>query len=145
MNKPLMAYELDASSLDATIRIRPASFYVNKEMHSGVYGVVLCCWSGFVAALWATFYLSSQALCMVAIGTAFGAVYFGVPMVLARVPSRRKVSPLSFGQFLYGKLDTLNGPVRGWEALLQVVLVPMVLAAAAPIFGVIVHLARAGY
>ena len=43
---------------------------------------------------------------------------------------------VTFRDFLRGKFDTLTGPVRGWEALLHVILAPAAMSSRHPGDGV---------
>jgi hypothetical protein len=49
---------------------------------------------------------------------------------------------VTFRDFLRGKFDTLTGPVRGWEALLHVILAPAALSLATLAMALIVNASR---
>ena len=112
-------------------------------MHRGVYKVALSCWAGFLAVFWVTFWMSANALFMVAIGTFYALMFFGVPVIMSRMaPTRPR--PGSLAGFLRGRFATIDGPISGLDALLQVILVPVALGLGGIAIGIIIHMARAG-
>jgi hypothetical protein len=117
---------------------------VNALMHRGVYKIALGCWAGFLAVFWATFWVSANALFMVVIGTFYALMFFGVPIIMSRMaPTRPR--PGSLGGFLRGRFATIDGPISGSDALLQVILVPVALGLGGTAIGFIIHAARAAY
>jgi hypothetical protein len=112
-------------------------------MHRGVYKIALGCWAGFLAVFWVTFWMSANALFMVVIGTFYALMFFGIPVIMSRMaPTRPR--PGSLAAFLRGRFATHGGSVTGLDALLQVILVPVVLGLGGIAIGIIIHMARAG-
>ena len=112
-------------------------------MHRGVYKIALGCWAGFLAVFWVTFWMSANALFMVVIGTFYALMYFGVPVIMSRMaPTRPR--PGSLAGFLRGRFATIDGPISGLDALLQVILVPVALGLGGIAIGIIIRMARAG-
>lgn len=114
-----------------------------SQMHPGVYKLVILCWVAFMAVFWVTFFISSNALFMVVIGTVYALVFFGVPIIMSRMAPKPKAGYPSFEEFVRGRFDTLYGPIEASEALLQVVLVPLALSAGGVAIGLIIRYARA--
>jgi hypothetical protein len=124
----------------ATVKPFPAP-YTHALMHRGVYKIALLCWAAFLSVFWVTFWMSSNALFMVVIGTFYALMFFGVPIKMSRMaPTRPRTGSLA--AFLRGQFATLDGPVSGLDALLQVVLVPVVLSLGGIAIGIIIHAAR---
>ncbi len=118
---------------------------VEAIMHPHVYRIALGCWAVFLAIFWLTFWVSANALFMVVIATFYAIVFFGVPYAMLRqVPGRAEAKgPLL--TFLKQPFATLNGSLYGYEALLQVILVPLCLIAGSTAIGIIIRWARAAY
>jgi len=143
------AEELFPTSRPAPVRTASATVTQLPEeapqtmMHPGVYKLALLCWVGLLAVFWITFWMSTGALFMITVGTFYAVMFFGVPYAMTRqtpaiVPAR------SLAGFARGRFATLYGPVSGADALLQVILVPLLLALGGVAFGIIIHWARAG-
>jgi hypothetical protein len=80
----------------------------------------------------------------VVIGTFYALMFFGVPTVMSRMaPTRPRAG--SLGSFLRGRFATIDGPISGSDALLQVILVPVALGLGGTAIGFIIHAARAAY
>ena len=115
---------------------------VETRMHADVYKLALLCWVGLLLVFWVTFSISSNALFMVVIATFYATVFFGVPFIFSRLAKPLR-SRLGLGAFMRGKFDTIYGPVTGFDALLQVILVPLALAIGGVAIGIIIWSARA--
>lgn len=118
---------------------------VQTVMDPRVYQIALGCWICFLAVFWATFWISANALFMVLVGTVYAAVFFGVPYLMSRMVRDRPVPMHSLAAFLRAPFGTLNGTMRGSEALLQVILVPLCLLAGGVAIGFIIRAARLAY
>jgi hypothetical protein len=114
-------------------------------MDPRVYKIALLCWIGFLSVFWLTFWISANALFMVAISTVYAVVFFGVPYAMSRQVRNRPDTSKSLLAFLREPFATLNGVMSGGEALLQVVLVPLCLTCGGIAIGIIIHAARAAY
>ena len=113
-----------------------------SQMHPGVYKLALLCWVMLLAVFWVTFATSANATFMVAIGTVYAIVFFGVPFLMSRIAGNPSTASFSLGDFLDGRFDTLYGPIGGREALLQVIMVPLSLSIGGIAIGFIIHAAR---
>ena len=116
---------------------------MNAIMHPHVYRVALLCWLCFLAVFWATFWTSSNALFQVVIGTVYAAMFFGVPYEMSRIYPGARRGGRSFWSFMRKPFQTRTGVMQGYEVLLQVILVPVLLTIGGTAIGIIIHLARA--
>jgi hypothetical protein len=115
---------------------------IEAVMHPSVYRIALGIWIVFMAIFWATFWVSANALFMVVVSTFYAVMFFGVPyMMLRQVPGRTKASG-SLRSFLEQPFATIDGAISGYEALLQVILVPACLILGGTAIGFIIHSAR---
>lgn len=118
---------------------------VQTVMDPRVYKIAVACWAGLLAIFWITFWVSANALFMVVISTGYAIMFFGVPFVMSRqVRDRPATAPTLFA-FLKAPFGTIDGTMPGWEALLQVILVPLCLTVGGIAIGLIIHAARAAY
>jgi len=116
-----------------------------NAMHPGVYKAAMLCWVGFLLVFWVTFWMSAEALFMVAIGTVYGIMAIGIPYVLSRVGPERPAPTFDLREFTNRKFNTLYGQVEGLDALLQVIMVPLLLSLGGIAIGIAIHAARAAY
>jgi hypothetical protein len=129
----------------AARRQRALSTVCHEQMHPGVYKVALVCWMGFLGVFVVTFFSSANALFMIVIDTVYAAMFFGIPWVFHRITPQTDTRPRDFFSFLNGRVDTIYGPIRASEALLQVILVPLLLGLGGIAIGFIIQSARAAY
>lgn len=116
---------------------------IEAVMHPDIYRIALGCWVAFMAIFWMTFWFSANALFMVVISTFYAIMFFGVPyMMLRQVPGRTKAKG-SLLAFLEQPFATNSGSIQGYEALLQVIIVPLCLILGGSAIGFIIHSARA--
>jgi hypothetical protein len=117
---------------------------IEVAMHPHVYRLALLCWLCFMTVFWVTFWVSSNALFQVVIGSVYAVMFFGIPYEMSRIfPGPRK-SKKSIWQFMAGPFGTRTGTMRGYEALLQVVMVPLLLTIGGTAIGIIIRISRAG-
>jgi hypothetical protein len=107
---------------------------IRQEFHPGVYGAFILCWTALFGIVAFTFLGSPFTMLVIAVGTL--AVF-----LLSRVRPRDG-GAVTFRDFLRGKFDTLTGPVRGWEALLHVILAPAAMSLATLVMAFIVNASR---
>jgi hypothetical protein len=126
-------------------RQRPAAVAAapaDSIMHPHVYRIALACWACFLAVFWASFWVSSYALFQVVIGTVYAVMFFGVPYEMSRIYPGKRTSEKSIWQFMARPFRTRTGTMHGYEALIQVVLVPVALTIGGTAIGMIIHAAR---
>jgi hypothetical protein len=69
----------------------------------------------------------------------------GLTVILTRLIPEKRPLHGSLLTFLRGTVQTIDGPVKGFDALVQVILVPACLSLGGVAIGVIVTLARASH
>jgi hypothetical protein len=114
-------------------------------MHPHVYRVALLCWLCFLAVFWVTFWTSSNALFQVVVGSVYAVMFFGVPYEMSRIYPGDRRGGRSFWRFMRKPFQTRTGAMQGYEVLLQVILVPVLLTIGGTAIGIIIHMARAGH
>lgn len=101
--------------------------------------------AGVFAALmlvaFATFWQSGEALFMVVISALYLAMYMGTPYLFYRInPALIDSKTTSFEKALKLKVGTYTGPLSGFEAMAQVLTVPIALLIAFSSMGVILFM-----
>ncbi|MBN9589037.1 MAG: hypothetical protein BGN85_05490 [Alphaproteobacteria bacterium 64-11] len=119
-----------------------ASPPIESMMHPHVYRIALGFWAVFLAIFWATFWVSTNALFMVVISTFYAVMFFGTPYVMLRQVPGRTTAKGPLRMFLEQPFATIDGSISGYEALLQVILVPACLILGSTAIGFIIHCAR---
>lgn len=135
-------------ALQPKARLRPqikdiALPVVRAKMHPGVHKVAFACWVAFLCIFWLTFFISANALFMVVISTVHAVVFFGVPWIMNRMAPKPPAPASDLTSFLTERVETLYGPIGGFEALLQVIIVPLSLTIGGIAIALIIHWARA--
>lgn len=120
-----------------------AAVQSRADMHPAVYKIALACWLFFLGLFWVTFAVSGNALFMVAVSTFYAAVFFSIPYIFSRIASVPSHSNLALKTFMRGRFETIDGPMGGGEALLQVIMVPLLLSLGGIAMFFIIHGARA--
>jgi len=127
-------------------RVKPvarlAATPCRSAMHPAIYKLAVLNWAMLLVVFWVTFFVSANALFMVVVGTFYALVFFGVPFIMSRMAPKGDASPLSLDAFVRGRFDTFCGSVSGFDALLQVILVPFALSIGGMVIGYIIHSAR---
>jgi hypothetical protein len=118
---------------------------IESVMHPHVYRIALACWICLLAVFWTTFWVSSNALFQVVIGTVYAVIFFGVPYEMSRIYPGKRSPDKSIWQFMKQPFRTRTGTMRGYEALLQVILVPVALTLGGSVIGMIIHAARSAH
>ena len=113
-----------------------------SDMPVAVHKLALACWMAFLSVFWITFAFSGHATFMVAVSTVYAVVFFSVPVILTRMcpPDERQHNELS--SFLHGRFETIDGSIAGFDALVQVIVVPATLTLGGIAIGFIIHAAR---
>ena len=96
------------------------------RIHPGLMGAVLGSYLALLGAIWILFVANIESGIAMAVNTAYFAMYFGVPLVMARTGLVRFRAP-GFRQFLRGKFEIFDGRISGSAALAQMIVVPVAL------------------
>ena len=116
---------------------------IEAVMHPHIYRIALACWLCFLAVFWVTFWSSSNALFQVVIGTAYAVIFFGVPYQMSRIFPGKRTAEKSIWRFLSEPFRTRTGTMKGYEVLLQVIMVPVLLTLGGSVIGIVIRAARA--
>jgi hypothetical protein len=117
---------------------------VEARMHPSVFRLAALCWACFMAVFWVTFWVSSDALFQVVIGTVYAVMVIGVPYEMSKfIPENRKADK-SIWQFMAEPFRTNSGVLPGYEAAFQVIMVPVLLIIGGTAMGIIIRMARPG-
>ena len=109
---------------EASIEVEAADY---DDGLLGVAGrVMVACYAAVFAIALFTFWRTGETLFAVAIGIGFALIYFGIPAVMMGVRSAldqrwqkdsdRRTSPI---------VDVWTGPIRRWEAIAQIISIPI--------------------
>jgi len=92
--------------------------------------LVVLAYAGVLGSFWLSFAGDSSAALSIGVSTFYALVFFGVPYALWRTEARHGASPSrpALPEFLRGDFETIDGRISGRAALVQVLLVPVVLA-----------------
>lgn len=115
------------------------------DMPVAVHAIALACWVAFLGVFWITFAISGNAEFMVAISTIYAVMFFSVPVILIRMFPRKTRAAQSLRVFLRGRFRTFHGSISGFDALVQVIVVPASLTLGGIAMGFIIHAARAAH
>jgi hypothetical protein len=121
------------------------SYAAQTVMDPRVYKIAIAGWVTLLGVFWITFWSSASALFMVTISTVYAIMFFGVPYMMTRqIPNPPKPAR-SFATFLSSPFATIDETMPGWEALLQVILVPVCLVVGGIAIGIIISVTRASF
>ena len=118
---------------------------VFADLTPSVYAALVLSWVCFMTIFFVTFAGSPFTLFMLVLCTFYAVMFFGVPLAMNRFGAKQSWSDPGLTAFLRGKVDTLYGPVKGVDALVQVILVPACLTIGGIGIAVAVASARAMY
>lgn len=122
-----------------------ASSRIHADMHLGVYTSLLSIWAAFLSLFWMTFYISAQTDFLMGFILLFAIVAFGLPAIMNRTGHFLPGTTGSFRDFLNCRVATIDGSVRGIDALIQVILVPACLTVGGIVIAFIIATSRFSY
>jgi hypothetical protein len=106
------------------------------EFPHGVYIAVFAAYLWMIGTAWADFAAPNGVDLDLMMVTVLAAVFFGIPLALYHTARTRLVSarpPMS--EFLNSQVDTFTGPMPAKQAWIEIMLIPLALAAAATLIG----------
>jgi hypothetical protein len=112
---------------------------VADQLPNGLYAIFLACWAVLVGVFVMVFTGNPEAFFNVGIAFFTGVMFFGLPLVMSRVGKNERPAAPALVSFLRGEFATLTGPISGFEALIQVILVPACLSLGAIAIAYIIH------
>lgn len=119
---------IDWSSTARDTAAHRVGAYATDRMHPGVFVAAIGSYGAMLIGLWLLFGTDLSTALSLIICTTYFAMYFGVPVAMYRLARKTLLHEPpagSLGRFLRGDLDTVTGPVSGWSALSQVLVVPV--------------------
>ena len=96
------------------------------DIAPGVGRLIVAAYAGLLTVLFAFFTGSALALFAVTIAAGFAVAFFTVPILFLKVEADRSRRP-SLDGFLYKGMETLTGHCSGRDALIQMLIVPVLL------------------
>jgi hypothetical protein len=106
------------------------------EIPAAVYRAVVLAYAWILATAWLDFSHSVETAWLASVAVIVGLVFFGIPVVLRHTNhALSRTRQRDFGEFLRSDIDTATGRLPGWEACLQIMIIPLCLALAAMALG----------
>ena len=102
-----------------------------SEFSAGVYRTVIIAYAWMLFAAWFAFGASGEADLILTIGTVLAVVFFALPIIIRRMTAATSSSPREISE----SVETATGRLSRRDASFQVLMLPLVLAAAAVLFG----------
>ncbi len=106
--------------------VHSAATAAAPDVAAGVGGLIVGAYVSLVMVFFAFFAGSAQALLAVCVSAGFVAIFFAVPRIFFAVEAKAGRRP-SLSDFMYRGIDTLTGHSSGSEALVQMLIVPVLL------------------
>ncbi len=120
-----------------------------SEIHPAIFKGMAVVYLAVLVAFWAAFQASAVTVFVLGVCLVYLVMYVATPAVLVRTASRhtgrKTVARASFGEFLAAPLDTGTGPCSGRVAVIQMLLVPVSLAAAALGMALVLMMVRTAF
>ena len=104
--------------------------HVFDDIPRGIWGGFGLAWIMLFSLFWMFFAHGTAAVFAITVSTLFGAMYFGLPLVMLRQTKPRS-------RLISGKIATCTGPVLVKSAAVQILLIPVALAFAIFAMGII--------
>lgn len=112
---------------------------IATALHPAVYAALGFCMLWILAALWGFFARGVYSALQIAVCTVFGAVFMGVPLVLARFRGGTgKHRP--FREWLDGEFETAVGPIDARHATAMILTAPAACATGITLMGIVLRL-----
>jgi hypothetical protein len=117
----------------------PESQRTGEELHPKVYTSVVLAFAWIVGIAWLDFGFerSTESAWLATVPVVIAIVFFNVPFILRHANGARPRGHKHMEDFLWSDLETATGRLRGWEAYVQIMTIPLSLALAATLFGLI--------
>ncbi|MFC4352583.1 hypothetical protein ACFOW6_13610 [Fodinicurvata halophila] len=116
----------------------------NRALHGGVYKLVVGAWLWLLLVFWTVFGFERESAYMMAVTTGLFFLYFGISAMLMGMQRDYETVHERFTRYLQQRFETQSGPISGWGSLVQVAIIPVALALAGTVIGLIIVLARNG-
>ena len=131
----------DSTIAQHTPEAEPRSDYGHvpgAEFPTAVYRSVVGAFAAVVVAAWLAFGGGNDADLTLAFASVLTVVLFALPILVRRTAAAHSDDkPERLDAFLGSRVDTATGPLTGGEAWLQILIIPLTLAAAAVAIGAV--------
>ena len=128
---------LQIPDADHRALLRTTETAPNDQMHSGVFCLLAALNVAILALAWTIFSDSWEAKFMIVVCAFYVLMYFGTPYFMLRMGKVNLEDRMSWSRFLRSPFSTLTGTIKGWEAAVQVCLIPAAIVLALVGFWVI--------
>jgi len=113
------------------------------ELPSAVYITVIAAFAWMLMMAWLAFSSPDGINLDLGIATGFALMFFGVPLAIHHTAAHlMHRTGISVRTFLGAPFDTFTGEMPPWQAWLEVAMIPISLAIAATLIGIVFLLAR---
>jgi uncharacterized membrane protein len=139
--------EAGAAAASARLKVTTSPVDTQAEVDDGLLAaagpIMMAAYAVVLTVAILAFKADGEALLMVAISIVFAVMYFGVPLTMMRVRTRQDARWRKDGATRNGEtVEICTGPMRRTEAVVQMVIVPLVVSAAFVAFAAIRSLVR---
>jgi hypothetical protein len=108
------------------------------EIPVAIYGTIVAAYAWILAMAWLDFSGTVESTWLASVGIIVGIVFFGIPFVLRHTNHAfARARQRDLEEFLYSNVETATGRLPGWEACLQIMVIPICLALAATALGAV--------
>jgi len=149
LTQPMEVTVLETELETVRTRVRSAhpvpvekSAVANTSLHGGVFKTFAGINVAILGVFWMTFQNDAEALFMVAISGVYLAAYLATPYLMSRIGRIDAPQKKPFHDFLNEPFETWTGVLKGREALLQVLLIPIAILIAVAGMGLIIATVR---
>jgi hypothetical protein len=111
-----------------------------EELHPRVYTSVVLAFAWIVGIAWLEFGFerSTEAAWIATVAVVIAIVFLNIPFILRHANGTRpRGHKQDMEDFLWSNFETATGSLRGWEAYVQIMTIPLSLAIAATLLGLI--------
>jgi hypothetical protein len=113
------------------------------EFPIAIYASIIGAFAWMLFVAWVAFSAADGTDLDLLIATVLGIVFFGIPIAMHHTSLRSTSdAAASMRQFMDSAFDTFTGPMPARQAWLEVALIPVALAIAATLFGIVYLAAR---
>ncbi len=108
------------------------------ELPRAVYRSVIAAFAWMILVSWITFGSNREADYTLALASVLMLVFLALPIIIYVTASHHmKASQESLDHFLSSRFDTATGSLSGREAWIEIAIIPVALALAATLFGIV--------
>jgi len=122
--------------------VQPGIEIPGHEFPSAVYLTIFGAFAWMLLIAWFAFAAPDGTNLDLLMVTVLGLMFFGIPLAMHHTTVRHTIDvPLTVRRFEAEPFQTYTGPMPAWQAWVEVALIPVALAFAATLFGLVYRLA----